>query len=64
MAKVIIHMHNTPMQFWAKSINTTCYTTNQFFFFRPRTNKTSYELWTKRKSILNILGPLAMNVIY
>ena len=44
MARVMIHMHDTHMQFWAEAINTVCYTTNKIFL-RPRTKKTSYELW-------------------
>ena len=48
MARVMIHIHNTLMQFWAKTINTTCYTTNRIFL-RPETKKTSYKLWIGRK---------------
>ena len=48
MTRVMIHMHNSPMQFWAKEINMACYTTNRIFL-RPRTNRTSYELWIGRK---------------
>ena len=44
----MIHMHNIPMQFWEKVINTTCYTTNRIFL-RLGTKKTSYELWIRRK---------------
>ena len=36
MARVMIHMHNIPMQFWAEVINTTYYTTYRIFP-RPRT---------------------------
>ena len=31
MAKVMIHMHNTLMQFWVEVINTTWYTANMVF---------------------------------
>ena len=48
MAKVIIHMHNTPMQFCVEAINTTCYTINRIFL-RLETKKTSYDLWIGRK---------------
>ena len=48
MAIVMIHMCNTPMQFWAEAINTTYYTTNKIFL-RLETKKTSYELWIGRK---------------
>ena len=44
----MINMHNASMQFWAKAMNTTCYIANRIFL-RPRTKKTSYELWTGRK---------------
>ena len=44
----MIHIYDTPMQFWAEVINTTCYTTDKIFL-RPRTKKTSYELWIERK---------------
>ena len=54
MVRVIIHMHNTLMQFWAKTINTTCYNANRIFL-RPRTKKTSYELWIRRKTNLKYL---------
>ena len=45
---MMIHMHNTPMQFWANAINIACYTVNRIFL-RPGTKKTSYELQTRRK---------------
>ena len=48
MARVIIHMHNTLMQFWSKAINIACYTLNRTFL-RLETKKTSYELWIGRK---------------
>ena len=48
MARVMIHMHNIPTQFWVEAINTACYTANRIFL-RPRTKKTSYELWIVRK---------------
>ena len=48
IARVIIHMHNTLMQFWVKAINTTCYIANRIFL-GLRTKKTCYELWIGRK---------------
>ena len=48
MAKVMILMHNTIMQFWAEAINIACYTTNKIFL-KLGTKKISYELWTRRK---------------
>ena len=52
LARMMIHMHNTPMQFWAEVINTVCYITNRIFL-KLETNKTSYELWIRRKPNLN-----------
>ena len=43
MARVMNHMHNSPMQFSVEAINTTCYIANRIFL-RPGTKKTSYEL--------------------
>ena len=48
MAKVVIHKHNTFMQFWVETINIACYIANRIFL-RLRTKKTSYELWAGRK---------------
>ena len=47
MARVMIYMHNTPMQFWAKAIN-ICYIANRILL-RPKVKKTSYELWNERE---------------
>ena len=44
----MIHIHNTPMQFWVEAINTACYIANRIFL-KPKTNTTSYELWTRSK---------------
>ena len=48
MARVMQHMHNTLMKFWVEAINIACYIDNMVFL-KPRTKKTSYELWTRRK---------------
>ena len=48
MAKVVIHKHNTFMQFWVETINIACYIANRIFL-RLRTKKTSYGLWVGRK---------------
>ena len=48
MARMMIHMHDIPMQFWAEAINTNCYAANRIFL-RLGTKKTSYELWIGRK---------------
>ena len=48
MARVMIYMHDTSMKLWPKVINTTCYIANSYFL-RLGTNKTSCELWTRRK---------------
>ena len=48
MPRVMIHMLNNLMQFWAEVINIACYTANRIFL-RIETTKTSYELWIGRK---------------
>ena len=48
MARVMIHMHDIPMQFWAEAINIACYIANRIFL-KLGIKKTSYELWTVRK---------------
>ena len=47
MARVMIHARSIPMKFWAKAVNTACYTCNRVFF-RPGTTQTAYELWKGR----------------
>ena len=63
MVKVMIHMHNTLMQFCAEAFNTACYTVNRIFL-RPGIKMTSYELWTRRNLNLSILELLEVSVIY
>ena len=63
MTRVIIHMHNTLIQFWAKAINIAWYAANKIFSDQEQ-KKTSYDLWTERKPNLKYLGLLAMNDIY
>ena len=57
MPRVMIHMLNNLMQFWAEVINIACYTANRIFL-RPRTKKTSYELWIVRKPNLKYFRTL------
>ena len=42
MARVMIHMNNTSIQFWVEAINTVCYANR--IFLRLGTKKASYEL--------------------
>ena len=63
MAKVMIHMHNNPMQFWVEGINITYYTANRIFL-RLVIKKTYYELWIERKPNLKYLRTFGMNAIY
>ena len=63
MARVMINMHNTPMQFWAEAINTICYTANKIFLVLG-TKKISYELWIGRKPNLKYFRTFGMNAIY
>ena len=51
MTKVMLHMHDSFVYFWAKAIDTTCYIANRVFP-RSRIDKTCYELWLGRKSNL------------
>ena len=46
---MMIHMHNTLVQFWTEAINTACYTANRIFL-KPGTKKTSCELWIGKKT--------------
>ena len=63
MTRVMILMHNTPMQFWVEAINIACYTANRIFL-QPGTKKTSYELWTRTNLTLNILVLLVVSATY
>ena len=54
MARVILHMHNIPTQFWVKAINIACCIVNKVFL-RPRTKTTSMEaLTTKPRTSLYV----------
>ena len=63
MARVMIYIHNTPMQFWAEAINTTCCIANRIFL-RLGTKKTSYELWIGRKYNLKYFWTFGMSATY
>jgi transposase InsO family protein len=45
MARTILDEYKTPDQFWAKAINTACYSINELYLHRIL-KKTSYELLT------------------
>ncbi|RVW34466.1 Retrovirus-related Pol polyprotein from transposon TNT 1-94 [Vitis vinifera] len=54
MARVILHMHNIPIQFWVRAINIACCIVNKVFL-RPRTKKTFMEaLTTKPRTTLYV----------
>ena len=55
MAKVMFHMHDTPMHFWVEVINTTCYTTNKVFL-RPKTKKHHMNSGMRENLTSTILG--------
>jgi hypothetical protein len=48
MARTMLDEHKTPDRFWAKAINTACYSINQLYLHRIL-KKTSYELLTGKK---------------
>ena len=54
----MLHEYNFPLYFWVEAVNTACYISNRILK-RPILNKTSYELWNKRKpkiSYLRVFG--------
>jgi transposase InsO family protein len=48
MARTMLDEYKTPDRFWAKAINTTCYSINRLYLHRIL-KKTSYELLTGKK---------------
>ena len=54
MVRVMLHMHDTPIYFWAEAINMASYTANRVFL-RPRMDKTSYELCLRKKPNLKYI---------
>jgi hypothetical protein len=48
MAKTMVDEYKTPDRFWAKAINTACYSINRLYLHRIL-KKTSYELLTGKK---------------
>ena len=44
----MLNENASPKQFWAETVNTTCYVLNRVLI-RPNLNKTLYELWKDRK---------------
>ena len=49
MARTMIDEYKTPDRFWAKAINTACYSINRLYLHRIL-KKTSYEFFTAKKS--------------
>jgi hypothetical protein len=49
MARTMFDEYKTPNRFWAKAINTACYSINRLYLHRIL-KKTSYELLTGKKS--------------
>ena len=47
MAKAMLHNKDVARNLWGEAVNTACHTVNRVYF-RPRTKKTSYELWKER----------------
>jgi hypothetical protein len=51
MARVMIHSKNLAQHFWGEAINTACHIINRVYLW-PKTNKTPYEIWQGKKSIV------------
>ena len=49
MARVMLHEKNVAKKFWAKAINTACYTAKRVYL-RVGTKQASYELWKGKKT--------------
>jgi hypothetical protein len=48
MAHVMIHSKNLAQHFWGEAVNTACHIINRVYL-RPKTNKTPYEIWRRKK---------------
>jgi hypothetical protein len=51
MARVMIHSKNMAQHFWGEVVNIACHIINRVYL-RPETNKTPYEIWRGKKSIV------------
>jgi hypothetical protein len=56
MVRMILDEHSTPRRFWADTISTTCYISNQIFL-RSILNLTPFELQFERKPSVSYLRP-------
>ena len=54
MARTMLHEYKLSLYFWGEAVN-TAYDISNYIFKRPILNKTSYELWNKRKSKISYL---------
>ena len=63
MARVMLHMHDTPMHFWAEVINIACYTSNKVFLW-PKTKKHPMNSGMGENLISTILRFLAVSAIF
>ena len=52
IARIMLNSKKLSSRLWAEVVNTACYTINRVFF-RPCTNKTSYEIWRDKKPNLS-----------
>ena len=60
---MMIHMHNTPMQFWANAINISCYTVNRIFLGQEQ-RKHPMNCRLGENLTLSIFRILVVSVIY
>ena len=53
MARAMVHNKDVAKNLWGEAVNTACNTVNKVYF-RPRTEKTPYELWKGKSQMSNI----------
>jgi transposase InsO family protein len=63
MARTMLDEYKTPDRFWAKAINTACYSINRLYLHRIL-KKTSYELLTGKKPNVSYFRVFGVNVSF
>jgi transposase InsO family protein len=63
MARTMLDEYKTPDQFWAKAINTACYSINRLYLHRILKKK-SYELLTDKKPNVSYFRVLGANALF
>ena len=49
MGRAMMHNKDVAKNLWGEAMNTACHIVNRVYF-KPRTKKTSYELWKGKRS--------------